>query len=182
MILRGRIVADCVVAAGREHRPPGRHLHAVDRRPVAGRITQIWGNNEVDTFQFGDPCGHRRRHVAGDGISTFASDGYIFIGSKTRVCGSNSRGCDTAGDAAHDPSLADGEDAFHVCYLQSPTSSRAPAHLGHVDAQRRPLADARRPGRHRLLRASTRPAARASSATTSSTCSTRAPRTTASTS
>ena len=57
MILRGRIVADCVVAKAPASGDPVGHVHAVDGEPARPTLTQIWGNNDVDTFQLGDPSG-----------------------------------------------------------------------------------------------------------------------------
>ena len=56
MVLRGRIDRRLRRRRGREHRPPGRHLHAVDGDPVADRHADR-GNTDVDTIQFGDPSG-----------------------------------------------------------------------------------------------------------------------------
>ena len=56
--------------------------------------TNIWGDTDVDTFQFGDDtgvndCADRRPDDDGRrGCATPSSDGYIFLGSKTIVHGS----------------------------------------------------------------------------------------------
>src|SRR6185503_2740628 len=57
MILRGRTVADCVVSLGQTTGDPEGTCTPTTANPVAGRITQIWGNNDIDTFQLGDPSG-----------------------------------------------------------------------------------------------------------------------------
>ena len=63
-------------------------------------FTQIYGNNDIDTFQLGDRSGITGGEVPGDGITTFASDGYIFLGSKTRA-----HGMKRATTTAHHPYL-----------------------------------------------------------------------------
>ena len=109
MILRGRIVADCVVTKGQASGDPGGTC-VPETAPTPAHMTQIFGNDDVDSFQLGDPSG-----VAGG--TTAASPGYVFLGSKTRIYGSSD---DVAGgDGAHDPSIADGEDRFTVYFLQS---------------------------------------------------------------
>ena len=53
--------------------------------------TNIWGDTDVDTFQFGDETGVNDCAASPDGVrgcATPSSDGYIFLGSKTRVHGS----------------------------------------------------------------------------------------------
>ena len=65
-------------------------------------VTRIWGNADVDVFQFGDPTGF-------GGTTTVDSPGYIKLGGKTRVYGSDDL-------SAAEP---DGEDRFIVYYLQS---------------------------------------------------------------
>jgi hypothetical protein len=108
MILRGRIVADCVVIKGTDSGQPGGTC-APSTAPNPFWTTEIWGNNDIDTFQLGDPSGS----ISFRGLEDDAgSDGYIFLGSKTIVRGSNS--AVTAGDAGHNPSVADGEDNFLV--------------------------------------------------------------------
>ena len=50
MILRGRIIADCIVSPGASTgHPVGT---CAPRRPTRSRrkLTQIWGNNDIDTF------------------------------------------------------------------------------------------------------------------------------------
>src|SRR5688500_14300830 len=91
MLLRGRIVAGCVVAGGT--------CGPATTNPV--HLTQVWGHTDVDTFQLGDPTG-----VAGG--TAWGAPGYVFIGPKTRIRGSHD--LDSSGD--------DGEDRFRVFYLQ----------------------------------------------------------------
>ena len=59
----------------------------------------------------------------------------------------------TGGDAAHNPSIDDGEDLFTVFYLQSMNvgARSARADRRPPPCIRRPQPDPRRPGRHRLL-------------------------------
>ena len=53
-----------------------RHRHV-------GCTTEIWGNNDIDSFQFGDASGCRPRLAH----ATLGDAGYIYLGSKTRVYG-----------------------------------------------------------------------------------------------
>ena len=146
-------------------RPDHRRLHQPGRadlqpEPDPGQparapvwLTQIWGYDDIDQIEFGDPTGLRPRR---NPKTTLGDPGYIFIGSKTIARGSDN--AVTSGDAGHDPSIADGEDVLIVWYLQTADVDGAPAQLkpGRLDGaertRRRPLADARRPGGHRLLR------------------------------
>ncbi|MEY2518223.1 MAG: large repetitive protein, partial [bacterium] len=64
--------------------------------------TRVWGDTDVDVFQFGDPSGV-------GGATTVGSDGYVKLGGNTRVYGSQD-------ESAAEP---DGEDAFTVYYLQT---------------------------------------------------------------
>ncbi len=109
MLLRGRIIAGAVVTPGSQAggAPVGSAVPALTA-PV--HLTQIWGNSDVDTFQFGDPSG-------ASGGTTHGDDGYIFIGSKTRVRGSQNL----------DSSVPDGEDRFLVYYLQDAAVTTGPA-------------------------------------------------------
>jgi len=98
MLLRGTITANCV--------PSGTGCNAFgDSTPAAGTafLTRIWGDTDVDTFQFGDPTG-----VAGG--TTVDSPGFMLLGSKTRVFGSQNLSADDE---------PDGEDRFTVYYLQT---------------------------------------------------------------
>ena len=82
MILRGAIVADAVVRRGRRAATPwGPARRRPPPHPAA--LTQIWGNHDIDTFQFGD-----RVRLAGG--TTLGSAGYIFLGSKTQIYGTAS--------------------------------------------------------------------------------------------
>jgi hypothetical protein len=121
MILRGRIVADAVVTLGDLTGDPAGTYVPSANNPVAGRITNIWGNADVDTFQFGDPSGEDL--VPAGSKTTWGNPGYIFIGSKTRVHGSQD--ADSTGD--------DGEDQFIIYYLQSADVVGSPADLATDD-------------------------------------------------
>src|SRR5690606_34369062 len=68
--------------------------------------------SDIDLFQFGDTGG------AG-GTTTWGSDGYIYLGSKTRVYG------DATSNPTSDPD--DGEDHFVVYYLQDAAAQTSPA-------------------------------------------------------
>jgi len=109
MILRGRIIADADVTLGSEsgNTPVGSAIRST-LAPTAN-ITEIFGNSDVDTIQFGDPTG-----IAGG--TTQGDTGYIFLGSKTRVYGSASS---VAG-------ANDGEDRMTVYYLQDTLTRTSP--------------------------------------------------------
>ena len=77
--------------------------------PPATGLTQIYGNVDVDTIQFGDQGGLA-------GTVTQGSAGYIFLGSKTRAYGSQDL----------DETNADGEDRFVVYYLQDTNTQTSP--------------------------------------------------------
>ena len=79
-------------------------------------LTRIFGHTDVDTFQLGDATG-----VAGG--TTLGSAGYIHLGGKTRIYGSQT------------PTAArpDGEDRFLVYYLQ--TMNVAAGHTLTLDGQ-----------------------------------------------
>ena len=108
MTLRGIITADCVVTAstGTEGATAMGSCTPGTRNPLGTPITNIWGNTDVDTFQFGDstglPTALSLKDQPGD-------PGYIFIGSKTIAHGNKN-----LSSAGHD-----GEDEFVVWYLQT---------------------------------------------------------------
>ncbi|HEY3486388.1 MAG TPA: hypothetical protein VGK49_13445, partial [Ilumatobacteraceae bacterium] len=128
MVLRGRIIAGCI--------NPSNIMCSADHTPTSQLsplyLTQIWGYDDIDHIDFGDPTGQplvgnekTTFGLPGSGIDT--SPGFVFLGSKTIA-----RGGDTVpagGDLAHDPSLDDGEDVFTVWYLQSTDVLAAPAQL-----------------------------------------------------
>ena len=87
-------------------------------------LTNIWGDTDVDTIQFGDPTGIGM-------TNTLGSAGYIHLGSQTRVHGSDNLSAARRSD--------DGEDRILVFFLQS------------MNVGGRPHPHPRRPGRHRLL-------------------------------
>ena len=73
MVLRGRIVADCVVSPkAPDSGDPIGTCTPVHAEPGARRITQIWGGNDVDHFQLGDPAASpaARRSAAPDTSSS----------------------------------------------------------------------------------------------------------------
>ncbi len=90
MVLRGRIVADAVVTKGPASGDPmGTYTPNPD--PPVGHLTEIFGNNDIDQIQFGDQSGIP---TAADNMTDFdnagtTSPGYIFLGSKTVVRGSD---------------------------------------------------------------------------------------------
>ncbi|MFZ1411071.1 MAG: hypothetical protein WAS07_06420, partial [Micropruina sp.] len=79
-------------------------------------LTNIWGDTDVDTIQFGDPTGIGM-------TNTLGSPGYIHLGSQTRVHGSED--LDSTGD--------DGEDRITVYFLQ--TMNVAAGHTLTLDGQ-----------------------------------------------
>jgi hypothetical protein len=121
VILRGQIIAGAVmVVAGNQTGGPGRTAPIGTFRPNdsavdvtdPNRITSIYGNGDIDVFQFGDTGGS-------GGTTTWGSPGYIYLGSKTRVYG------DATSDATVD--VDDGEDHFVVYYLQDAAAQTSPA-------------------------------------------------------
>lgn len=117
--LRGRIIADCVVTSG----DPIGTCAPSTANPVVGRLTTVYGHTDGDLLQFGDPTGDP--YVAGGGGTTWGSNGYVFLGSKTRAYGA-----DVASAGNND------EDTFKVFYLQSMDvgsgQAGAPAGAGHT--------------------------------------------------
>ena len=73
MLLQGRIVAGCV-------NPGAMTCDVYTGTPIS--TTEIWGNTDVDSFQFGDTTG---LPTAGDTKTTLGDPGYISLGSKTRA-------------------------------------------------------------------------------------------------
>jgi Calx-beta domain/RTX calcium-binding nonapeptide repeat (4 copies) len=122
MILRGAIVADAVVTKGPDSGDPmGTYVPSSAAHPLA--TTQVWGNSDIDTFQLGDPSGDDPLNVK----TTLGSPGYIFLGSKTQIYGTNTApvcgassclSADVDLYAAGDRKNLD-EDNFLVWYLQS---------------------------------------------------------------
>ena len=142
MILRGQIVADCRVTSNGDADQTGYPVAscAPEIAPVPAHDTNIWGNTDVDRFEFGDATGVNDCPTAPDGrrgCATPSSDGYIFLGSKTMVHGSPS---------AVSPG-GDGEDQFIVWYLQSMNVIAAPA--GLADGARAPATASRSTARPR---------------------------------
>jgi len=81
MILRGAIIAGAVLTTPGSQQGGAPVGVAVPYDDTPQFLTEIFGNEDVDTFQFGDPTGSA-------GGTTPNSDGYIFLGSKTRAYGS----------------------------------------------------------------------------------------------
>jgi hypothetical protein len=130
MILRGRIIADCVVVKGEDSGHPVGTCTPTTAPPNPDRLIQIWGHNDIDSFQLGDRSGITGGTTAGDGMPTTADDGYIFLGARTYIRGGND--LIPTGDGLHLPSIFDGEDVFTVWYLQSMNVLAAPAQLADV--------------------------------------------------
>ena len=146
MVLRGRIIADCVVAHGADQRPPGRHVRAVDRRPGRRRTSRGSGATPTSTrFQFGDRVRHRPRRPGRRRRSAAPA-----TSSSARRRASAARRPRPAGDAGHDPSHRRRRGRLHRL-LPAVDERRRAARPARDRRRRRPHADARRPGRHRLL-------------------------------
>jgi hypothetical protein len=118
MVQRGRIIAGADVTPGSPMggQPVGT---AVPTFTAPQYLTQIWGNTDTDTFQFGDPSG------VGGGTNQ-GDPGFVFLGSKTRVRGSQSPDASAAEAGAS-------EDRFVVYYLQDAAVTTGPA-TGVVDS------------------------------------------------
>jgi hypothetical protein len=115
IILRGQIIANAVVTPGN---PIGMAVAYTAGGP-GGVMTEIFGNNDVDFIQFGDPTGST-------GGTSLNSDGYIFLGSKTRAYGSQAVPAYNATTGKFVSSGDDGEDRFFVYFLQDTTTQTGP--------------------------------------------------------
>ncbi|MGU3646985.1 hypothetical protein ACLBXX_18660 [Microbacterium sp. C23T] len=130
MILRGRIIADCVVGAGGTYGYPVGTCTPSTANPVAGRQTNVWGGSDVDVFQLGDRSGLDLAQTSNAALNKeqWGDAGYIFFGAKTIV----------HGNATLTSTTADGEDEFTVWYLQSmdvvtsPTGLQSGTGAGHT--------------------------------------------------
>ncbi|MDQ0612685.1 hypothetical protein QF046_000326 [Microbacterium sp. W4I4] len=126
MILRGRLIADCVVTPGGPGDEPMGVCAPSAANPDAGRQTNIWGGSDVDIIQLGDPSGLDLSQPGAK--TTWGSAGYVFLGSKTLV----------HGNATLTSNTADGEDEITVWHLQSmnvvtsPTGLQSGAGAGHT--------------------------------------------------
>ncbi|WP_201742286.1 hypothetical protein [Mangrovicoccus ximenensis] len=131
MILRGRIIANATVVPGNDGYSPGENgslLAPGSGDPAMGTatpsygapaaMTLIYGNDDVDTIQFGDPSGDT-------GGTSQNDDGFIFLGSMTRAYGSQDD-TDSTGD--------DGQDRMIVYYLQDTATVTSPAQLDLLEA------------------------------------------------
>ena len=106
------------------HAPAGPHRRRLHQHPATSAVqsspatpiwtTEIWGFTDVDTFQFGDATGLPTLATPKE---TLGDDGYIYLGSKTRVYG----------DETTNPTGNDGEDQFLVYYLQSTLVTTSPS-------------------------------------------------------
>ncbi len=128
MILRGRIVADCVVSDAGAGDDPLSTCTPSGVNPVPGRQTNVWGGSDVDVIVLGDRSGLDRAQTSDPALNKeqWGDDGYIFLGAKTTVHGNSSGASNTA----------DGEDILTVYYLQSMNVVTSPATggtgAGHV--------------------------------------------------
>ncbi|MEO6494544.1 MAG: hypothetical protein ABIP99_17070 [Ilumatobacteraceae bacterium] len=121
MILRGRIIADCVMSAGGPGDEPMGVCTPTTANPVAGRQTNVWGGSDVDLIQLGDPSGLDLAQTANSALNKeqLGDAGYIFLGSKTTIHGNSTTNSLTS----------DGEDRFTVWYLQSMNVITSPTGL-----------------------------------------------------
>ena len=111
MILRGRIIADCVMTPGGPGDEPMGLCAPTTANPVAGRQTNVWGGSDVDLIQLGDPSGLDLAQTTNAALNKeqLGDAGYIFLGSKTTI----------HGNATTNPLTSDGEDRITIWYLQS---------------------------------------------------------------
>ncbi|WP_203230655.1 calcium-binding protein [Agromyces humi] len=130
MILRGRIIADCVVTLGGTSGYPVGTCAPSTANPVAGRQTNVWGGSDVDLIDLGDPSGLDLAQTTNPALNKeqLGDPGYIFFGSKTTI----------HGNATLASGTADGEDRITVWYLQSmnvvtsPTGLQTGTGAGHT--------------------------------------------------
>ncbi len=111
MILRGRIIADCVMSAGGPGDEPMGACAPSTANPLPNRQTQVWGGSDVDLIELGDPSGLDLAQTSNPALNKeqLGDDGYIFLGSKTTI----------HGNATTNSTTSDGEDRITVYYLQS---------------------------------------------------------------
>ncbi|MCB9929003.1 MAG: hypothetical protein H6844_06280 [Alphaproteobacteria bacterium] len=131
MVLRGMIVAGAMLTTAGSRNggiPVGVSTPDLSAAPAPGeagyedRLTQIFGGSDIDFFQFGDETGAA-------GTTTWGEDGYIFLGSKTRVYGSADADTgvyDNPGAMPAFVDMNDGEDHFTVFYLQDTATQTSP--------------------------------------------------------
>jgi hypothetical protein len=105
MLLLGRLVAGCI-------NPGALSCEIYTGTPI--HTITIWGNDDVDQFQFGDVTG---LPTVGNPKTTLGDPGYVYLGAKTRVYG----------DDDLMTTNPDGQDQFLVYYLQSMFVATAPA-------------------------------------------------------
>ena len=79
MLLRGRIIAGCLSPTALDCTPDSRTLTEIDGAGTV-RTTEIWGYDDIDRIQFGDPTGIPTDL---DEKTTHGDPGYIFLGSQT---------------------------------------------------------------------------------------------------
>jgi hypothetical protein len=131
MVLRGELVAGCVSPTALTCAPDGRTLTQIAATGTV-RTFEVWGNDDIDTIQFGDPTGIPTASSGAGAKTTLGSPGYVFIGSQTFARGSNSPVTvqyPTSPNTLANNSTGDGEDRFRVHYLQSANVLAAPAQL-----------------------------------------------------
>ncbi len=153
MVLRGRIIAGCInpgdLTCGPDPTPTGTlggHL----------RLTEIWGYDDIDHIQFGDPTGEptspipRPRSGSRARKTETSGPGYVFIGSKTIARGGDDLEPGRRRRPTTRPSpTARTSSPSSTCSRPTCSAAGRPA---RVAPGGRPQPDARRPGRHRLLR------------------------------
>ncbi len=115
IVLRGRIIAGADITPGDQMQ--GTPLGTATPNDGPPRyLTQIFGNDDADLIQFGDTSGASGGTDQGD-------DGYIFLGSKTKVFGGQD------------------EDRLQVYYLQDTATVTSPAQLALLTTQGRENAE-----------------------------------------
>ncbi|GAB3043216.1 hypothetical protein GCM10027052_26710 [Parafrigoribacterium mesophilum] len=130
MILRGRIIADCVVTPGGPGDEPMGLCSPTSANPVTGRQINVWGGSDVDLIQLGDPSGLDLAQTTNPALNKeqWGDAGYIFLGAKTTI----------HGNATTDSLTSDGEDRITVWHLQSmdvvtsPTGLQSGVGAGHT--------------------------------------------------
>jgi len=120
IVLRGKLIAGAVVDPVGQDSLHGTEVGTAERYTGAPvYLTEIFGATDEDVIDFGDEGG------AG-GTTGQGTTGYIFLGAKTRAYGSQERPIFDGLTQTFNTTGDDGEDLFHVFYLQDTLTRTSP--------------------------------------------------------